>query len=58
MSDLHKGVSHPGQHEIYWPRRRHPPKLYFLCLYLLKRSLESRSRFVLLSDIHCRTDYS
>src|SRR5882762_8151612 len=34
----------------------HPPKLCFLRLYLLKRSLQSRSRFVLLGDIHCRTD--
>src|SRR5258708_696663 len=34
----------------------HPPKLCFLRLYLLERSLESRSRFVLLGDIHRRTD--
>src|SRR5580692_10510488 len=34
----------------------HPPKLCFLRLYLLKRSLQSRSRFVLLGDIHRRTD--
>ena len=30
----------------------HPPKLYFLCLYLLKRSLQSNSRLVLLGDIY------
>src|ERR1700730_17997976 len=30
----------------------HPPKLCFLRLYLLKRSLQSRSRFVLLGDIY------
>src|ERR1700688_3003705 len=35
----------------------HPPKLCFLRLYFLKRSLQSRSRFVLLGDIHRRTDY-
>src|SRR6266849_3619571 len=34
----------------------HPPKLCSLRLYLLKRSLQSRSRFVLLGDIHRRTD--
>src|SRR3984893_2148899 len=34
----------------------HPSKLCFLRLYLLKRSLQSRSRFVLLGDIHRRTD--
>src|SRR5437660_11267003 len=34
----------------------HPPKLCFLRLYLLKSSLKSRSRFVLLGDIHRRTD--
>ena len=30
----------------------HPPKLCFLRLYLLKRSLQSRSRFVLLGDVY------
>src|ERR1700677_756027 len=34
----------------------HPPKLCLLRLYLLKRSLQSRSRFVLLGDIHHRSD--
>src|SRR5258708_28020250 len=34
----------------------HPPTLCFLPLYLLKRSLQTRSRFALLVDIPLRTD--
>src|SRR3954471_8118246 len=34
----------------------HPPKLGLLRFDLLKRSPQSRSRFVLLGDIHRRTD--
>src|SRR5215469_5069789 len=35
----------------------HPPKLCLLRLYLVKRSLKSRSLFVLLGYIHRRTNY-
>src|SRR6266404_495218 len=48
-----KGCPIRAQHvNITGDRVGHPPKLCFLRLYLLKRSLQSRSRFVLLGDIY------